>query len=69
MGDAAAETSLKVQVLRQFQWQTRRQLRGGEFAVKTFAIQQEDDGVLEIGFAPMGGHPWKLNALMINRVP
>ncbi|MBI4027606.1 MAG: glycoside hydrolase N-terminal domain-containing protein [Verrucomicrobia bacterium] len=68
MGDAAAPTQIGIQVRNQFRWETRRPLRAGEFAVKTFGVQQENDGVLEVHFASGGGHTWKLNSLLINRI-
>jgi hypothetical protein len=65
VGDAGGETDMSISVTDQFRWQTVPRLRAGEFSVQVLPVRQVRDGLLEIEFSGS----WKLNLLMVNRVP
>ena len=69
VGDATAETHMRIGMRDQFRWQTPRPLHPGRFAVEVFDFRMDADGVCDIHFAGLAGRPWKLNALMLNRIP
>ena len=69
VGDATAETALRLEVEGQFRWRTPHRLRAGQFAVAVLPVRLDHDGVLDICLAGEDDQPWKVNALLINRVP
>jgi hypothetical protein len=69
VGDAAGETDLRIEVEGQFRWRTPRPLRPGQFAVAVLPVRLPEDGVLAISLAGEKGQPWKLNTLLINKIP
>ncbi|MCC7519367.1 MAG: glycoside hydrolase N-terminal domain-containing protein [Verrucomicrobiae bacterium] len=68
-GDATARSWTEVEVPGAWRWRTPRPLRAGEFALEVLPLRVEADSVVRIHFRGARGHPWRLNALMVNRVP
>ena len=69
LGDRGAETHMRIEARDRFRWQTRQPLLPGRFAVEVFDFRMDADGVCDFRFTGLGGRPWKLNALMLNRIP
>lgn len=68
-GDARAESWTEIEAPDAFQWRPRRPLRAGEFALEVLPARRTTDSVLRIVLRGVRARPWRLNALMINRIP
>lgn len=68
-GDARAESWTEIEAPGAFQWRARRPLRAGEFALEVLPARMATDSVLRILLRGVRARPWRLNALLVNRIP